>query len=601
LDATTNRKILREVAMLSRVQSRNVVRYYNAWIEGGGKIHGDKKKKKKKKKKKNTNQQANSKHDNSNSNSNRQQQHQNAHPNAQHSIAAFGLHSDSIFGGSNHTVFDNTSKEYDDSHDEETGNSLSASNTNEHSDLTPGLSVLGPNWMHPAGQLPTPLHDIMADAIQEPDVAADAAASILDSPDGTTMSSMYGTNDSTESGIDWAVEPDLECNVCGKSYADWDVAFGDWQLLDVVMQPLNLCEECYIKALGQIGIHASHVQIRTKMKRPLYLFIQMEYCGRTLRDELVDIHSSSDLHDATTAHRIWNMIAQLVNGLSHMHHEQQMCHRDLKPSNIFVMPGGTVKIGDLGLATHIMAIGEDVLDDVKDINRNQFAHDEHQRALSSRDETPQAPTTGVGTFLYTAPEVLDGKYYDNKCDMYSLGIVIFEAFYPMQTAMERYCCLQDIRATGKVPVDFTVKFPAQAALVELLVNAEPQERPSASWVLQVLSAILSQLEQGTNPTALPSIAPPSDSRSSSGTSTAGSESNYGSISDSKLNAAPRTKMASSHPPTLSPPVSASYNHNMQLRLREQTAIIYELRQELDRRDREIHELRKQLEMSQSSE
>lgn len=47
-------------------------------------------------------------------------------------------------------------------------------------------------------------------------------------------------------------------------------------------------------------------------------------------------------------------------------------------------------------------------------------------------------TGGVGTATYAAPEQLKGNSYNEKCDMYSLGILLFELFHPMQTAMERY-------------------------------------------------------------------------------------------------------------------------------------------------------------------
>lgn len=51
----------------------------------------------------------------------------------------------------------------------------------------------------------------------------------------------------------------------------------------------------------------------------------------------------------------------------------------------------------------------------------------------------QTLTGGVGTATYAAPEQLvKGQGYSEKCDMYSMGIVLFELFWPMGTGMERY-------------------------------------------------------------------------------------------------------------------------------------------------------------------
>ena len=103
-------------------------------------------------------------------------------------------------------------------------------------------------------------------------------------------------------------------------------------------------------------------------------------------------------------------------------HEKGMMHRDLKPSNIFFSLDGTIKVGDFGLVTSsvygglqssylaLKALGEDM-------------HRQH--------------TGNLGSHFYMSPEQISGKKYNQKVDIFSLGIIFFELHYPFHTEMER--------------------------------------------------------------------------------------------------------------------------------------------------------------------
>ncbi|GBG24470.1 Protein kinase, putative [Hondaea fermentalgiana] len=91
---------------------------------------------------------------------------------------------------------------------------------------------------------------------------------------------------------------------------------------------------------------------------------------------------------------IWRYFTQLASAIEHMHAKRIM-HRDLKPANVFLMTDGSVKVGDLGLG----------------------------RALS---DTTLTAHSKVGTPLYMSPEVLRGKGYDWKSDVWSLGCILYE-------------------------------------------------------------------------------------------------------------------------------------------------------------------------------
>ncbi|EGB07369.1 hypothetical protein AURANDRAFT_13271, partial [Aureococcus anophagefferens] len=154
---------------------------------------------------------------------------------------------------------------------------------------------------------------------------------------------------------------------------------------------------------------------------------RMQYCSsRTLRDylEARPPQSVGDV-DATTALRIF---AQVARGLKYVH-ECGLVHRDLKPANVFLTADGTVKIGDFGLSRHVR--GPDEGDD-----------DEVEVAAVARSEDDDDITVGVGTRLYAAPEQLASDDYDEKADVYSLGVVLYEMLRPrFTTAMERAACL----------------------------------------------------------------------------------------------------------------------------------------------------------------
>ena len=84
---------------------------------------------------------------------------------------------------------------------------------------------------------------------------------------------------------------------------------------------------------------------------------------------------------------------------------QKILHRDLKPGNIFLDANSDVKLGDFGLA-RVMS------------QESQFAY------------------THVGTPYYMSPEQINEQKYNEKCDIWSLGCIIYElcALHPPFTA-----------------------------------------------------------------------------------------------------------------------------------------------------------------------
>ncbi|XP_021290176.1 eIF-2-alpha kinase GCN2 isoform X1 [Herrania umbratica] len=192
-----------------------------------------------------------------------------------------------------------------------------------------------------------------------------------------------------------------------------------------------------------------------------YLYIQMEYCPRTLR-EVFESYNNFDKELA------WHLFRQIVEGLAHIH-GQGIIHRDLTPNNIFFDARNDIKIGDFGLAKFL-----------------RFEQVDQDGGFPIDTTGVSVDGTGqVGTYFYTAPEIEQGwPKIDEKVDMYSLGVVFFELWHPFGTAMERHIVLSDLKHKGELPAAWVADFPEQASLLRCLMSQSPSGRPSAMELLQ---------------------------------------------------------------------------------------------------------------------
>ena len=116
--------------------------------------------------------------------------------------------------------------------------------------------------------------------------------------------------------------------------------------------------------------------------------------GDTLKERLF----ASDL----TQRKALDYALQIVQGLAAAH-ERGIVHRDLKPTNIFVTRDSLVKILDFGLAKSARPLSED-----------------------SQTGTGTEPGVVLGTAGYMSPEQVRGAPLDQRSDLFSFGLILYE-------------------------------------------------------------------------------------------------------------------------------------------------------------------------------
>ena len=159
---------------------------------------------------------------------------------------------------------------------------------------------------------------------------------------------------------------------------------------DVMRNPINLRRFQNEATIASSLNHPNIVKVYnhgTIEGRP---YIANEYVrGQTMKD-MLDFRTSIPIAEAVS------YMLQLTSALYYAH-QHNIIHRDIKPQNIYVMPDGTIKLGDFGIAQ------ADGVDD----------------SLTSTSEI-------VGSVHYLAPEISQGKPASIQSDIYSAGVTFYE-------------------------------------------------------------------------------------------------------------------------------------------------------------------------------
>lgn len=126
-----------------------------------------------------------------------------------------------------------------------------------------------------------------------------------------------------------------------------------------------------------------------------------------------------------------HFVIQILRALQHAH-DKGIVHRDVKPQNIMLLQNGNIKVTDFGIARF------------------------------SRGETRSMTENAIGSVHYISPEQARGELTDDKADIYSVGVVLYEMLtgtLPFQGDSAVSVALMQVNDEPKRPHEINPEIP----------------------------------------------------------------------------------------------------------------------------------------------
>ncbi|MBR2088790.1 MAG: serine/threonine protein kinase, partial [Oscillospiraceae bacterium] len=172
-------------------------------------------------------------------------------------------------------------------------------------------------------------------------------------------------------------------------------------------------------------------------------YIVMEYIDGITLKEYIDAEQVLTWKDSV------HFIIQVLRALQHAH-DRGIVHRDIKPQNIMLFTDGTIKVMDFGIA--------------------KFA----------REDNGTQSDQAIGTVHYISPEQARGDDTDEKSDIYSVGVMLYEMLTgqkPFDTDNPISIAVMHMQNTPKRPRVINPDIPV--GLEEIILRAmekDPENR-----------------------------------------------------------------------------------------------------------------------------
>jgi len=205
-------------------------------------------------------------------------------------------------------------------------------------------------------------------------------------------------------------------------------------------------------------------------------YIVMEYIqGKTLKEVIAD-------RGPLPADEAVRVARQIAEALKHAH-AHRIIHRDVKPHNVLITDEGRVKVTDFGIAG------------------------------AATGTTVTYPGALLGTVYYFSPEQAQGRYGDERSDLYALGVVLYEMLtgkLPFEGESPVSVALKHIRETATSPRELNPRVPPAAERVVMKAMAKEVDRryQSAAEMIRELDALRRQLGEWRSrgrPVAAPDV------------------------------------------------------------------------------------------------
>ena len=221
---------------------------------------------------------------------------------------------------------------------------------------------------------------------------------------------------------------------------------------------LNLCQNSQTVKFYHFWIEFENFEKNFDLnflskKKKIRIYIQMEFCEKTLENLIFS------LKNEPIKNRL-KLCKNLTIALKFIH-SLGIIHRDLKTSNILIK-NGQIKIADFGLAIFNNEI-------------NNF---------------------GIGTEIYSSPEQKNSIFYNEKTDIFSLGLIFYEILQPYKCVMEKIENFNFLKKFNKIPNEkFQKKFPFLCNVILNMINKDFHLRPDENEIINVIDNEINKLSK----------------------------------------------------------------------------------------------------------